>query len=61
MDNPYAKLWVQDFEALPKKEKDRLVNWLRAQAEFLENEDGAREDEISKGYIARLWPKKSRT
>jgi hypothetical protein len=56
MDNPYAKLWVQDFEALPKKEKNRLVSWLRAQADFFEDE--AREDEISKGYVARLWPMK---
>jgi len=61
MDNPYAKLWVQNFEVLPKKEKNRLVNWLRAQADFFENEDEAREDEIAKGYVARLWPKKSRS
>lgn len=61
MDNPYARLWVQNFEALPKKEKNRLVSWLRAQADFLENGDGAREDGISKGYVARLWPIKSRS
>jgi hypothetical protein len=56
MDNPQAKLWVQNFEDLSKKDKARFVRWLRAQAEFFENDEGDRECPISVGYVARLWP-----
>lgn len=49
-----AQMSINYYEQRTKNGRKRIVDWLRKQADFIENENSERDDPVSKKYIARL-------